>query len=56
MSGCASAIQTSLMAFGLHRHCTQRIKLKTDYEKDFINGRIRAGKRIDNEWSKKDSD
>jgi hypothetical protein len=21
MSGCASAIQTSLMAFGLHRHC-----------------------------------
>ena len=31
-------------------------KLKTDYATDFINGRIRAGKRIDNEWSKKDSD
>ena len=30
-------------------------KLRTNYAKDFINGRIRAGKRIDNEWSKKDS-
>jgi hypothetical protein len=30
-------------------------KLKADYEKDFINGRIRAGKRIDNEWSEENS-
>ena len=55
MSGFTSA-NCMLPAFGLHRHCTQRIKLKTDYAKDFINGRIRAGKRIDNEWSKEDSD
>ena len=30
-------------------------KLKTNYETDFIDGRHRAGKRDDNEWSKKDS-
>ena len=30
-------------------------KLKTNYAKDFINGRIRAGERIDNEWSKENS-
>ena len=55
MTGGASAIQTSLMAFGLHRQCTQN-KLKTNYATDFNCNGHPDGKRNDNECSKKDSD